>query len=308
MKVVVLGGGLIGLASAYELLLDGHEVTVVDQDTVGGGATPGNAGWVCPSQVGPLAAPGMLRHSAGLLLKPSSPLWIAPTLDPAMLRFLLAFARRCNRRDHAEATSALVDLASAVESDYARLEDQLGPVGRVKAGVLSCFTDVDHARQAQQHWNDVARVTGTGPGPLLDAAAMAATEPALSRDVVGGFVLEADSHLDPAVLAKTLFAALQGATLVEGAGRCTLLRSGNRVRGVRSASAGELEADQVVIAAGAGSATYLRSLGVRVPLVAGTGYSFSVRPSAVPAMPLHLEEAHVACTPLSGALRVAGTM
>jgi D-amino-acid dehydrogenase len=252
----------------------------------------------------------MLRHSAGLLLKPTSPLWISPRVDRAMLRFLLAFARRCNRHDHASATSALAGLAESVEADYAELEAELGSLGREQAGVLCCFTDARHARTAHQRWGDVARVTGTGPAALLDAEGMAAEEPALSRAVVAGFVLPQDSHLDPAELATTLRSAVEkaGATVVERAGDCALLRTGDRVTGVRTAAAGEVTADEVVVAAGAATAGYLGELGIRVPMVAGTGYSFAVRPPVVPRRPLHLEEAHVACTPLGGALRVAGTM
>lgn len=311
MKVVVLGGGLIGLASAHELLRDGHEVVLVDRGATGGGATPGNAGWVCPSQVAPLAAPGMLRHSAGLLLKPTSPLRIEPSVDPMMLRFLVAFARRCTRRAHRSATGALAALAETVEADYERLQQELcGSFTRERAGVLCCFTDTSHARAAHERWHDVARVTGTGPGPLLDADGMLAEELALTQDVVAGFVLPQDSHLDPASLADALRSSAEtaGAKFVEHAGTVTLLRSGRRVTGVRTASAGILTADEVVLASGAGSSAYLRELGIRVPMVAGTGYSFTVRPPVVPRRPLHLEEAHVACTPLNGTLRVAGTM
>ena len=310
MKVVVLGGGLIGLSSALALLGDGHEVVVVDSAELGGGATPGNAGWVCPSQVGPLAAPGMLRHSAGLLLKPTSPLWIAPSTDRTMLRFLLAFARRCNSRDFASATSALVALASSVEEDYARLEDRVGPFPREHAGVLCCFTDPAHALAAHRRWHDVARVSGTGPGELLDADGMAAAEPALSRAVTAGFLLPQDSHVDPAALAAALRAAVEsaGAKVLEHVGPTELVLSGQRVTGVRTAATGDLDGDEVVLAAGAGSARHFPALGIRVPMVAGTGYSFTVRPAVVPRRPVHLEEAHVACTPLGGALRVAGTM
>lgn len=310
MRTVVLGGGLIGLCSALALLDEGHDVVVVDRAELGGGATPGNAGWVCPSQVGPLAAPGMLRHSAGLLLKRTSPLWIAPTTDPAMLRFLVSFARRCNRRDFASATVALVALAGTVEDDYARLEIRLGSFMRRHEGVLCCYTDEAHARAAHQAWHDVARVPGTGPGALLDAEAMAGEEPALTREVVAGFLLPQDSHVDPSALASSLRKAVEsaGAKVLEHAGTTSLLRSGRRVTGVRTSAAGDIDADEVVLACGAGSAPLLRELGVPVPMVAGTGYSFTVRPAVVPRRPVHLEEAHVACTPFGDALRVAGTM
>jgi D-amino-acid dehydrogenase len=306
MRVVVLGGGLIGLSSAWALLREGHEVTVVETGRTGDGASRGNAGWVCPSQVGPLAAPGMLRHSVGLLLKPTSPLYIAPRPDPQLLRFLTGFARRCTKRAFASAVGTLAELASTVEDDWALLEAD-APVVRTKDGVLCCFTSRQTAEHGHAGWSSGER---PGPGPLLDAAAMHDEEPALGDQVVAGYLLPADSHVDPSALADALRAAVDkaGATVLEGAGACELVRRGDRVVGVRSTAHGELLADEVVLAAGTWTSSYLRDLGVRVPLVPGTGYSFTVRPAVVPRRPLHLEEAHVATTPIGGALRVAGTM
>ena len=306
MRVVVLGGGLIGLSSAWALLRDGHEVVVVDAGRTGDGASRGNAGWVCPSQVGPLAAPGMLRHSVGLLLRPTSPLYIAPRPDPQLLRFLAAFTRRCTKRAFASAVSALADLAATVEDDWALIESD-APVTRAKDGVLCAFTSREAAEHGHSGWSSGNR---PGPGPVLDAAAMHGEEPALGDAVVAGYLLPADSHVDPSALADALRVAVgkAGATVLEDAGSCELLRRGDRVVGVRSAAHGELRADEVVLAAGTWTSSYLGDLGVRVPLVPGTGYSFTVQPEVVPRRPLHLEEAHVACTPLRGALRVAGTM
>jgi D-amino-acid dehydrogenase len=135
-------------------------------------------------------------------------------------------------------------------------------------------------------------------------------EPALNESVVAGFLLPEDSHVDPAALAAALRVAVEkaGGTVVEEAGQGDLLRSHDSVVGIRTAAAGEFHADEVVVAAGAGSARHLRELGIRVPMVSGKGYSFMVRPELVPRRALHLEEAHVACTPMQGGLRVAGTM
>lgn len=311
MKVAVLGGGLIGLSSAHALLKDGHEVVIVESDTIGGGATPGNAGWVCQSQVGPLAAPGMLRQSIGMLLKPTSPLYIAPRLSSELMRFMLAFPRQCTKRAHSDAVQTLVSLAASVQDDYAQLEDELEtPVAHDHDGILICFLDAHHAHAAHASWNDVARVAGSAPGPLLDAAAIHDLEPSLADGVSGGFLLPQDSHLNPAQLAAALRDAVEkaGAQILEGAGDCALLRRGSRVRGLLSATHGEIGADEVVLAAGARSAGYFRELGIKVPMVAGTGYSFTVTPEIQPRRPLMFEEAHVVGTPMNGALRIAGTM
>jgi D-amino-acid dehydrogenase len=306
VRVVVLGGGLIGLSSAWALLREGHDVVVVDRGRTGDGASRGNAGWVCPSQVAPLAAPGMLRHSVGLLLKPTSPLYIAPRPDPQLVRFLTAFARRCTKRAFASAVGALAELAATVEGDWELLESE-APVVRERNGVLCCFTSAAAAEHGHAGWSSGER---PGPGPLLDAAAMRAEEPALADEVVAGYLLPADSHVDPSAVADALRVAVDkgGATVLEDAGECALVRRGDRVVGIRSAAHGEVLGDEVVLAAGTWTAAYLRDLGVRVPLVPGTGYSFMVQPEVLPRLPLHLEEAHVAVTPVGGALRVAGTM
>ena len=96
--VLILGGGVIGLASAWYLLAAGRGVTVLDQGTVGCGSSHGNCGTLTPSHATPLALPGTLGTALRWLLRPDAPLRIKPRADPALARWLFEFARRCNWR------------------------------------------------------------------------------------------------------------------------------------------------------------------------------------------------------------------
>ena len=310
-RIAIVGAGIIGLTTAHALLDDAHEVVLIDKEAPGGGASRGNAGWVCPSQVAPLAAPGMLSHAAMLLLKRTSPLYISPRAAPQLARFLTAFTQRCNKRSYADAVGTLTRLAQSVEADYAWLEQTLEqhahPLLRERHGVLACFADPRAGVHAHAAWRDRA---GPQPGPMLDGDQTRALEPALGDIVRAGFELPADSHLDPDALTSALIAAAKsrGVTFVEQAGHCSLAQRNDRVVGVESQQAGRVEADEVVIAAGADSSSYLREVGIRMPVVSGYGYSFTVPNPTPTKRALHLEEAHVACTPAGADMRVAGTM
>src|SRR5271166_1364001 len=106
-RVVVIGGGVIGAACAHYLSRAGWQVTVVDRGTFGGGCSHANCGYVCPSHVLPLAAPGAIRGAPRALLSPDSPFTIKPRFDPALWSCLFQFARRCNHRDMLEAGRAI---------------------------------------------------------------------------------------------------------------------------------------------------------------------------------------------------------
>ena len=97
--VLVVGAGVAGLASALALLKDGREVLVIDAGRIGGGASHGNCGTLTPSHAPPLAAPGTITRALKWMLKGDAPLYIPPRFDPALWRWLMGFALRCNHRD-----------------------------------------------------------------------------------------------------------------------------------------------------------------------------------------------------------------
>ena len=97
--VLILGGGVIGLACALYLLRAGRGVTVIEKGVVGRATSHGNCGTITPSHAMPLAMPGMIGQGLRWLLKADAPFRIAPRLDFALFEWLLQFAHRCNWRD-----------------------------------------------------------------------------------------------------------------------------------------------------------------------------------------------------------------
>jgi D-amino-acid dehydrogenase len=91
MKVVIIGGGIIGLSSAYYLQLSGHEVTVIDKTDMTENCSYGNAGYVCPSHFVPLATPGIVKQGLKWMWNATSPFYVQPRLSLSLLEWGLKF-------------------------------------------------------------------------------------------------------------------------------------------------------------------------------------------------------------------------
>ncbi len=306
--VAVIGGGLVALCSALYLERSGRAVTVLERATVGSGASRGNGGQIVTAD--PLPAPGMVREGLRHWFSPSSAFYIHPRSLPALAPFLIRFARSANERSYLESFRALDRLNRAREM----LFDELAEIG-----IGSHFQPTGNLKTFREHvtarreWEAAGRLAELGlsrePGEFLDEDGLRALEPSLGPAARWGFLRPDVRFGDPSAFVDQLRAHLteRDVTLREGARVVGLQERGAAVRVAQDDT--EEEYDQVLIAAGMGSPSLLRSLGVRLPLVAGIGYSFTVRPSSMPRYTVLLGEAHVGATPLdSERLRIAGTM
>ena len=93
--ILILGGGVIGVACAHYLHQAGYQVTVIDQHTIAGACSHGNCGYVCPSHVLPLTEPAAIGIALRSLFNPNAPFYVKPTLDPETLKWFWQFAKRC---------------------------------------------------------------------------------------------------------------------------------------------------------------------------------------------------------------------
>jgi D-amino-acid dehydrogenase len=294
MKVAVVGGGIVGLACAWELARGGAEVEVLEAGTVGGGVSRGNAGWVCPSISSPLPAPGMVREGLHQLVHRKGAFTIRPRLDPTLARWLWSFGSHCNEARYEEGTRALLELNRRTMEVYDRYRDEdvefeMHETGLVTAALSEAALS-SHRRFAQL----LRRLGYSGEIADLDGAQAAELEPALDGNHIAGAVYtRLDRHVRPesltAGLARSLRAA--GATIHEH-------------RRVESLDA--VEADKVVVAAGLGSVELLHP---RVPFVGARGYSITVTGTGTPPVhPLYLAEAKLAVTPFADGVRIAGVL
>lgn len=308
-KIAIIGGGVIGVCSAYYLAKDGWDVTLVEKDDIAAGASYGNAGLVVPSHLVPLAAPGVWVQGIKWMRDPESPFYIKPRVNGALTRWLWEFRGHCNDKNVDRGLPVLGALSRLSFGLYEELAQLPGlSFDFEKSGVIMTYltkSGMDDAR----HEMDTVAAAGTAFREL-DGDALRAMEPAASKEVYGGFYFEGDAHITPARFVTGL------AGVAEGMG-VKILRH-TEVLGVRTAGGsigalettrGDIEADQYVLAAGAWSPALARGLKLRVPIQPAKGYSITwKRPSFSNTIPLLLGEARASITPMGDTLRIAGTL
>ncbi|RIK46595.1 MAG: FAD-dependent oxidoreductase [Chloroflexi bacterium] len=308
-RTVIVGAGVIGLATAWALRRRGAEVVVLERGVPGIGASSGNAGWIVPSMSTPLPAPGLVKTSLKWMLHNDSPLYIKPRANPSFMRWMWQFYRNCRPGPYDAGMSALVDLNRLTFPELDRMRADGVAFELHSQGLLYVGLKVENVVEAYEHVRDLERF-GFAPPRLLDAAEVHRLEPALSEQVTAGFHLPDERHVRPESFVTGMVEWLveHGCEVRSGIEVKGIERQGGVVKAVQT-NIGPLEADGVVLAAGAWSGHVARTMGFALPIEAGKGYSITIdQPGIDLRHPLDLVEARAAITPFDGALRVAGTM
>jgi D-amino-acid dehydrogenase len=305
-SIVVIGGGAVGLISAYHLAREGAEVTVMDARQTGRGAAEVNAGWICPAEAAPVPGPGMISKSLKWMLRKDSPLYIRPSLDFAFVKFMLGMWRSCNAPAQRAGYEAHLRLAYGTIEAYDDYRADGLDFELRHDGLLMAFTDRDNLEHHLDNL-DLARKFDRDPQVLLGDD-VRAYEPRLSDQVCGGVLLPKEEHVDPVALMRALHRRLVelGVIILENAPLAGIKQAGQHLVSVQ---AGEqtLEADSYVLAAGAWTGPLSRLMGVPLPVRPGKGYSIDVDSFGLRSS-VNLSDAKVAVTPLTRNLRLAGTM
>lgn len=307
--VVIVGGGIVGLACAHYLELHGRKPLVLERGEVGRGSSYGNAGLIAPSHSIPLPAPGVVRHALRWLADPESPFFIRPRVDPALARWLMRFAYSARRRPMVRGIPILRDLnrlSASLYADLVREASQPGLSYRT-GGVINVY----RGRGAFEHGRREAELLEEHgvPSQVLDADALHAAEPALQPGLAGGVLWPEDGFIEPSsfVSAWREDLAHRGVPIVTGTEALALDGRGSAL--TLRTTVGTVRCKEIVIAAGAWSASLLGRMGHRIATQPAKGYSLTIRqPASRLIRPLLLSEAKVALTPMGDTLRIAGTM
>lgn len=305
-SAIVIGAGIVGLSTAWHLQQQGVSVTVIDRVGPAAGASWGNAGWVTPGMVMPLAEPGAWRYALQSLTDPDAPLHVPLRFDPQLWKFLLRFAANMNARKWQRTMSALQPITRTVEESFAELKAHgvASPVvaapyvaGFRSAKAAAAFrTELEHLHAMGQRIGVSTLADGNRPAVLSDA-------------VVHNLEISGQSYLDPGDFVWDLARAFKacGGQIMEGTG-VNSVDSGPSSAAVRTDDGTLLTADVVILATGAWLPKLASKWGLRLGVQAGRGYSFTVDGDCLPKGPLYFPEQRVVCTPYQGALRIAGTM
>ncbi len=308
-RVVIVGAGVIGLASAYYLLRRGHKVTVLDREPEQrDSCSYGNAGMIVPSHFTPLAAPGMVALGLKWMWNPESPFYIKPRLDLGLLKWGMRFWQASTAKRVATAAPVLRDLSLASRLAFTELQSEGLDFGLHQRGLLMlCRTE--HGLEEEQQAAQRAMELGI-PAEVLDPAGLAKADPQITMKAVGGVWYPQDCHLSPNQFMVTLQNEVRrmGGSLQFDSPVHQWHMDQKSLRAVQTGET-SIEADEFVLCGGAWSEKAVKPLGLTLPMQAGKGYSLTLsQPPELPALCSILTEARVAVTPMGNQLRLGGTM
>jgi len=311
-RALVVGGGVIGVCCAYALARRGVDVTLLERDEIGKGASFGNAGTISPGHP-PINRPGRVREAVRQMLNPRSPLYVAPRWDPALAKWLWAFSLKCNEAHLTACMRVMAPLGKAAMDEFGRLVERESLSCEFRPGgyyeVCRTSAGADRAR------HEVALLRKHGYGAVtLTGGALDERVPALAAGTTGGahYPEAGTCHPYHFVLEVAERTRRLGGQVLTGRAVAEIIERGATVRGVRMADGEVIEADSVVLATGAYSPELATKLGLNLPIQAGKGYHRDLASDGGGAPnllePCVLSESSVFCTPLDGFVRFAGTM
>ena len=309
--VIVCGGGIVGLCTAYYLAGEGFDVSVIERNAEGAGSCAhGSAGYISPSHVVPVSAPGMVWQGLKWMLSSRSPFYIKPRLDPELIRWGWLFARHCNPAHTRRVAPLLRDLCLAGRELFVDLANKTGNAFELRReGLLNLCKTAESLEHEARALGRVANEVGI-EARVLDAKETAAMQPGARLDVAGSIYFPIDAHLTPGKLITTLLKLLneRGVTFHWNT-RIDGYRAGAGRLASISTSAGDFVADEYVLTTGSWAAETVRELGLRLPMQPGKGYSLTIEhPRFNFSKPMILTERRVAVTPMGNQLRFGGTM
>lgn len=308
-KIIVIGAGICGLSAAIWLRRAGHEVTLLDKDGPGAGASFGNAGLLAQWAIVPVNTPGVIATGLKYALNPRKPLFVQWSYFPRLLPWLMKFAANANDTD----TRRMVTGLTAIIGDS--LDQHLALTRGTRAEKWVTSSDFSYAYESRADFEADAygwalkREAGYVP-ELLEGGAVQEAEPMLGPAIRCLATLKGHGHiLNPGAYMADLAAVLQdeGGHYMQAEVRDITLTDG-RIVGVET-DRGSMPCDTAVLAAGIWSKPLMRKLGLNVPLEAERGYHLHfVGPSQIPRNPMMIARSKFAVNPMSHGLRCAGTV
>ena len=307
--VLIVGGGVIGVCSAYFLAKSGCTVTLLERGEICSGSSYGNAGIAAYSHVMPVAAPGVLLQGLRWMLRPYSPFRIKPRLDPDLMHWLWCFSIACSERRMHRTIPVLLELGHASRRLFTQLHDAENlHCGYQYKGRLNVFHSHAHFKSGLQEAEMLS--TYGVENNVLSAAELQRIEPHLLPSVIGGIHYPDYGHLTPDHFVHALAqAAIRlGATIETNTDVRGFKTSGTDITAVCT-DHGEYHPDEVVLATGAYTPMLARPLGLRLAIQPAKGYSLIMKqPKSCPQIPLSLEEHKLAVTPMSDHLRLSSAL
>lgn len=306
--VVVVGAGIVGLSCAWFLQESGVRVTVVDRIQEIAGASAGNAGFVSPAHCVPLPEPKLLRYGLRAILDPGSPVSVPLRGDLRRAKFLFGMVGHCTNVAWRRAMSAYRPLNALAICAYNTLRD---------GGVIANFTTSDmisgfrDSRDASGLLEEFSGVVGAGQSidiELLTGDEVRRLEPHMSSAIGFGVLLRDQRFVAPRTYGEALAQSVRsrGGEIIGHSPVSEVVRKGGRI--VARSSERDFDGDAIVLASGAWVSALASPHGVKVPVYAGRGYSFTLPIDSPLEHPVNFPGTRIAVTPDGNRIRVVGVM
>lgn len=321
--IVIIGGGIVGAAVAYELQKalavnnQSRRILLLEKSYSGQGCSFGNAGWLTPCFAMPLPQPGMFWKSLGWLLDPKSPLYIHPDPNPTLIRWMIQFLFAMNEKQMRKSIQVLTDISQYSLTAYQELAQNrkafAHELGFEKKGLLMVSATKAGLNHAQLEMNLMSE-RGI-PGRYLEQDELLTFEPALRPIVRGGVYFPEEAQIEPYQAVLGLIKAFEsiGGEVAQQTEAFDFETSGGRITKIHTTQ-GTIEPESVILATGSWSKDLARKLRLSLPVLGGKGYSMHIEMTEnKPRHPIMIVERKIAVTPREQSLhgqsvRIAGTL
>ena len=307
-KVSIIGGGIIGLCSAYYLAKEGYEVVVFDKSDMNDGCSYGNAGMIVPSHIIPLAQPGMIAQGIKWMFDSHSPFYVKPRLNLDLMKWGLQFYKHANYKHVEKAMPALRDLSLLSKELYQDFARQNSSFFYEEKGLLMLFK-TDKTGIEIEHEGILAERLGLQVD-FLSKAEVSQLEKGTVTDIIGGVHYKSDAHIYPQKFMQFIKDELNrmNVKIEQNTSVNDFVLKNNKVAEIIT-DKGTFTTDEVVLAAGSWSPYIARKLNINISILPGKGYSFTLKDQEhKPTIPSILCEGKVAVTPMNTDIRFGGTM
>ncbi|MCD8416466.1 FAD-dependent oxidoreductase [Tenacibaculum finnmarkense genomovar finnmarkense] len=307
-EVVIIGGGIIGLCSAYYLQKEGHKVTVIDKSDFSSGASYVNAGYITPSHIISLAAPGMINKGIKWMFDSESPFSVKPRLDYDFLKWTWLFKKASTNKKVESSIKTIKDINLLSRELYEDIKASNDfDFFYQHKGLLMCY-QTDKAGQEEWKTGERAIQEGLKVENLTKEQALK-IEPNAGLNIKGAVYYHSDSHMTPNEFMPQLKRYLEkkGVAILANEEVLDINVLNDKVTSLRT-NKQELKADEIVVATGSWSQILVKKLNANIPIQAGKGYRINVAKDTGITVPAILIEAKIAVTPMNGFTRFAGTM
>lgn len=305
-KIVVIGGGIVGLSTAYFLQKEGYEIIVIDQSDINSGASFVNAGYISPSHVIPLAAPGMVAMGLKMMFNQASPFYLKPRLNLDLMKWAWAFNKSSTRKNVEKGAPVLAEASVFSRTLFEEMkQNEVFDFHFEKKGILMSYQSAKF-QEKEGYLAEVAKAQGLEVHHISkdDLKIM---EPELNAQ--GAYHYLCDAHTSPDQFMHQMkdYLKTKGVDFLINEPVLEIQKNGKLATSL-STKNGTFHFDELVIAAGSWSPIVAKMLGVNLLIQAGKGYSMNVYRKTNINYPNILTDVNTAVTPMDGFTRFGGTM